>query len=64
MFLQPINSFMENNTNEDSRMCLINCLDIPNDSDFCRRVYNMAGGPTCRTTFYEMMNRALWKENE
>jgi nucleoside-diphosphate-sugar epimerase len=57
MFHQPIDSFMENNTKEDAGRGLINCLEIPNDSDFWRRVYNMAGGSTCRTTFYEMMRR-------
>lgn len=59
MFHQPINSFMENNTKEDAGRGLVNCLDVPEDSDFWRRVYNMAGGPSCRTTFYEMMKRAL-----
>ncbi|MFX0185872.1 MAG: NAD-dependent epimerase/dehydratase family protein [Candidatus Hodarchaeota archaeon] len=57
MFHQPIDSFMENNTKEDAGRGLINCLEIPDDSDFWRRIYNMAGGPSCRTTFYEMMKR-------
>ncbi len=59
MFHQPINSFMENNTKEDAGRGLINCLEIPEDSNFWKRVYNMGGGSSCRTTFYEMLNRAL-----
>ena len=59
MFHQPINSFMENNTSRDAGRGLINCLDIPDDSDFWRRVYNMAGGPSCRITFYEFMNKTM-----
>ncbi len=57
MFHQPIDSFMENNTKEDAGRGLVNCLDIPDDSDFWRRVYNMSGGPSCRTTFFELMKR-------
>jgi len=57
MFHQPIDSFMENNTKEDAGRGLINCLDISEDSDFWRRVYNMAGGPICRTTFYHLMKQ-------
>lgn len=59
MFHQPIDSFMENNTKEDAGRGLINCLDIPDDSDFWRRVYNMAGGPSCRTTYYRLLQRAM-----
>lgn len=59
MFHQPINSFMENNTNMDAGRGLINCLDIPDDSDFWRRIYNMGGGPSCRITFYEFINKAM-----
>jgi nucleoside-diphosphate-sugar epimerase len=56
MFHQPINSFMENNTSEDAGRGLINCLDIPDDSDFWQRSYNMAGGPSCRMIFLDFMN--------
>jgi len=59
MFHQPINSFMENNTERDAGRGLINCLDIPNDSDFWRRVYNMGGGPACRCTYYDLLNKAM-----
>ena len=56
MFHQPINSFMENNTAEDAGRGLVNCIDVPDDSDFWRRVYNMAGGPNCRITYLDFMN--------
>ena len=53
MFHQPINSFMENNTSRDAGRGLVNCLDVPADSDFWRRVYNMGGGPKCRIQFID-----------
>jgi nucleoside-diphosphate-sugar epimerase len=59
MFHQPINSFMENNTSRDAGRGLINCLDIPEDSDFWRRCYNMGGGPSCRITFYDFLNEVM-----
>lgn len=59
MFHQPINSFMENNTAQDAGRGLVNCLEIPPDSDFWRRVYNMAGGPSCRTTYYDLLKKML-----
>lgn len=55
MFHQPIDSFMENNTAEDAGLGLVNALEISDDSDFWRRVYNMGGGPDCRITFLEFM---------
>jgi nucleoside-diphosphate-sugar epimerase len=58
MFHQPINSYMENNTMRDAGRGLINCLDIPDDSDFWRRVYNMAGGPSCQIVFLDFMKIA------
>lgn len=56
MFHQPIDSFMENVTARDAGYGLVRCLDIPEDSDFWRRVYNMGGGPSMRCTAYEYMN--------
>nr|MDO8109594.1 NAD(P)-dependent oxidoreductase [Candidatus Sigynarchaeota archaeon] len=58
MFHQPINTYMENNTMRDAGRGLVNCLDIPDGSDFWRRVYNMAGGPSCRIVFLEFMKIA------
>jgi len=59
MFHQPINTFMENNTSKDAGRGLINCLDVPEDSDFWRKCYNMGGGPSCRITFYDFLNEAM-----
>jgi nucleoside-diphosphate-sugar epimerase len=59
MFHQPINSYMENNTSNDAGRGLINCLKVPDDSDFWRRVYNMGGGPSCRIIFLDFMNIAF-----
>ena len=59
MFHQPINSYMENNTSRDAGRGLINCLDVPDDSDFWRRTYNMAGGPSCRIIFYDFLNKTM-----
>lgn len=59
MFHQPINSYMENNTAEDAGRGLINCLEVPEDSDFWRNVYNMGGGPSCRIIFLDFMNIAF-----
>jgi nucleoside-diphosphate-sugar epimerase len=56
MLHQPINSFMENLSDRDAGYGLINCLDIPEDSDFWRRAYNMGGGPGMRCTAYEYAN--------
>jgi dTDP-4-dehydrorhamnose reductase len=58
MFHQPINSYMENNTMRDAGRGIVNCLDIPEDSPFWRRVYNMGGGPSCRIIFLEFMKIA------
>lgn len=59
MFHQPINSYMENNTMRDAGRGLINCLDLPDDSPFWRRAYNMGGGPKCRIIFLDFMNIAF-----
>ena len=56
MFHQPIDSCMENISSRDAGYGMINALDIDDDSDFWRRVYNMGGGPQMRCTFYENMN--------
>lgn len=59
MFHQPINSYMENNTSRDAGRGLVNCLDIPDDSDFWRRAYNMSGGPSCRIVYYDFLNKTM-----
>lgn len=55
MFHQPIDTCIEFNTSRDAGRGLVNCLDIPEISDFWRRVYNMAGGPDCRVVYYDLL---------
>ncbi len=57
-FHMPIDSFMENITDRDAGYGLVNCLDIPDNADFWRRVYNMGGGPTMRCTAYDYTNKS------
>jgi len=56
-FHMPIDSFMENVTDRDAGYGLVNCLDVPDDADFWRRVYNMGGGPGLRCTAYDYVNK-------
>jgi len=57
LFHMPIDAYMENLTDRDAGFGLVNCLDIPDNSDFWRRVYNMGGGPKMRSTAYDYLNR-------
>ncbi len=59
MFHQPINTFMECITVEDAGRGLINCLNIPENSDFWRKCYNMGGGPSYRINYYDLLNNFL-----
>ncbi|TET15897.1 MAG: NAD(P)-dependent oxidoreductase [Dehalococcoidia bacterium] len=59
MFHQPIDSFMENITSRDAGYGLVRCLDIADDSDFWRRVYNMGGGPSMKCVAYDYMNKSF-----
>jgi len=59
MFHMPLASCMENVSSRDAGFGLVNCLDVPPDSDFWRRAYNMGGGPGMRITAYDYQNRAL-----
>jgi nucleoside-diphosphate-sugar epimerase len=56
LFHLPIASFMENVTDRDAGCGLVNCLQLPDDSDFWRRAYNMAGGPAMRCTAYDYLS--------
>ena len=56
MFHQPIECFMENITSRDAGRGMANILEIPSDSDFWRRVYNMGGGPACRISFLDFLD--------
>jgi len=57
MFHQPIYSFMENITARDSGRLLIACLEQDKDSTFWGAYYNVSGGPHCRITFLEFLDR-------
>ncbi|NLE76736.1 MAG: NAD(P)H-binding protein [Chloroflexi bacterium] len=57
MFHQPLASLMENITDRDAGFGLVNALEVPDDSRFWRRVYNMGGGPSMRCTAWEFMDR-------
>ncbi len=57
MFHQPIHSMMENITARDAGRLLAACLEIPDDSDFWGRYYNISGGPGCRITYLEFLDR-------
>jgi nucleoside-diphosphate-sugar epimerase len=59
MYHQPIQTRIEMITNHDAGVGLINCLDVPEDSDFWRRVYNMGGGPKCRFIFMDYMDQMM-----
>ncbi len=59
MFYQPLAAFMENITARDSGLGLVNCLDVPDNSDFWRRCYTMSGGPSCRINFLETLKRSF-----
>ena len=59
MFHQPINTCMENISSRDAGYGLVNCLDIPESSDFWRGVYNMGGGLAMRCSAYGFMTQAL-----
>ncbi len=59
LFHQPLNTRMENLSDRDAGYGLVNALEIPTESDFWRRVYNMGGGPAMRCTAYEYMNRTF-----
>lgn len=57
MFHQSINSCMENITARDSGRLMVNCLDVPGDSEFWGNYYNVSGGPECRTTYFELLEK-------
>jgi nucleoside-diphosphate-sugar epimerase len=57
MFHQPINSFMENITARDSGRLLVACLNMGEGSGFWGKFYNVSGGPSCRTTYLEFLDR-------
>ena len=61
-FHMPFDARMENVSDRDAGFGMVNCLDVPDDSDFWRRVYNMGGGLGMRTIAYDYMD-ASYKDN-
>jgi nucleoside-diphosphate-sugar epimerase len=59
LFHMPLETCMENTTDRDAGYGMVNCLDIPKDSDFWNRVYNFGGGEKMQCTGYEYMDLAL-----
>jgi len=57
MFHMPLKTCMENISNRDAGFGLINALNIPKDSDFWRRTYNMGGGPGMRINAEDYLNQ-------
>ena len=57
-FHMPFDARMENISDRDAGFGMVNCLDIPDDSDFWRCVYNMGGGPAMRTIAYNYINQS------
>lgn len=57
MFHMPLHTCMENISNRDAGFGLVNALNIPKESDFWRRVYNMGGGPEMRMVASDYMHQ-------
>ncbi len=55
LFHMPLDACMENITDRDAGFGLANCLDIPPESDFWRRAYNMGGGAALRLSAFEFL---------
>ena len=56
MFHQPLHSMMENITARDAGRMLAACLEVPDDSGFWGRYYNISGGPGCRITYLGLLD--------
>ncbi|NLA24150.1 MAG: NAD(P)-dependent oxidoreductase [Bacteroidales bacterium] len=56
MFHTPIECLMENITARDAGRGMANIIEIPVESNFWRKVYNMGGGKSCRTNFLDFLD--------
>jgi len=54
-FHQPLQQRLELITARDAGYGLVQCIDAP--SDFWGRIYNMSGGPRCRTRYLDYLDR-------
>lgn len=59
MFHMPLNSCMENISSRDAGLGMANVVDVPDDSKFWRKIYNMGGGPAMRITAHDFSNRMI-----
>ncbi len=59
LFHMPLDTCMENTTDRDAGLGIVNSLNIPDDSDFWRRVYNFGGGSEMQCTGYEYVNLSM-----
>ena len=57
LFHQPLNQRIELITNRDAGYGLVQCIDTPDE--FWCRTYNMSGGPSCRVTYADYMERVF-----
>jgi nucleoside-diphosphate-sugar epimerase len=57
MFHQPLGTYMENITARDAGRVLVSCLDMKDEKGFWRKCYNVSGGPGCRITYLELLER-------
>ncbi len=55
LFHQPLEQRIELITSRDAGYGLVQCLETPDD--FWCRIYNMSGGPSCRVTYTELIDR-------
>ncbi|MBI9107717.1 MAG: NAD(P)-dependent oxidoreductase [Spirochaetales bacterium] len=59
MFHMPLNSCMENISSRDAGLGMANVIDVPDNSGFWRKIYNMGGGPGMRITAHDFSNRMV-----
>lgn len=57
LFHQPLDQRIELITNRDAGYGLVQTIDAPDE--FWCRIYNMSGGPNCRVTFVDYMERVF-----
>lgn len=56
VFHMPLDARMECITDRAAGLGFVNSLDVPDDSDFWRRAYNMGGGVAMRTTAHDYLS--------
>jgi len=59
MFHQPLGTCIELCTENDAGLLLANACEDELPESFWRRFYNIGGGPTCRTVFWEYLKNSM-----